>query len=181
MTSDAFLNKVPLKDSFLKLLHMKKIALALSSTLIMLSVFSQKEEKNGTIYIKHPYIDIVNKSVKAYLDRDVATNKTLFADTARFWFTGMPKWIPMADAFQSWTTDADFYDSIKLKVVGYPDYLAYKDQDAKVVQSWWTWMGKSKKTGEWVRIDFVAFNTFNKVGKMDSETLYGDFSKLVKE
>jgi hypothetical protein len=49
-----------------------------------------------------------------------------------------------------------------------------------VVQSWWTWYGKSKKTGETLRIDFVQFDDFAKDGKIDFESLYGDFSKIGK-
>ena len=159
---------------------MKKIFLTAGLFLAVLAGFSQKEETNGTIYIKHPYIDVVNKSVQAYLTKDVAANTAIFADTARFWVSGMTKPVPIADAFKMWVSDFDYYDSIKVRGVGYPDYLAYKDQDAKVVQSWWTWYGKSKKTGVMVRIDFVQFDIFNKNGKIDFETIYGDFSKMVK-
>ena len=158
---------------------MKKIIISLSLFLMVSACFSQ-EEKNGTIYIKHPYIDIVNKSMKAYLDRDLAANSKFFADTAKFWATGMPKPMPIADALKMFDSDFDFYDSIRIKTVGYPDFMAYKDQDAKVVQSWGTWFGKSKKTGETVRIDFVQFDNFNKDGKIDFESMYGDFSKLMK-
>lgn len=158
---------------------MKSIILSLSLFLIVTTGFSQ-EETNGTIYIKHPYIDLVNKSVKAYLDRDVATNSKIFADTARFWVSGLTKSVPIKDAFKMWTSDFDFYDSIQLKMVGYPDYLHYKDRDEKVVQSWWTWIAKSKKTGEKISIDLVQFDTFNKDGRIASEGIYGDFSKMIK-
>ncbi len=160
---------------------MRKVILMLSLVLIGFTGFSQKEEKNGTIYIKHPYIDVVNKSVKAYLDKDVATNTAIFADTAKFWVSQMKKPMPIADAIKMWNTDFDYYDDIKESVVGYPDFLHYKDKDQQVVQSWWTWSGKSKKTGETVSIDVVQFDNFNKDGKIVFEMLYGDFSKLVKE
>ncbi len=158
---------------------MRKIILTSSLFLIVLACFSQ-EEKNGTIYIKHPYIEIVNKSQKAYMEKDVATNSKLFSDTAKFWVSGMGKPIPIANAFKNWTADFDYYDSIRMKRVGYPDYLAYIDQDTKVVQSWWTWFGKSKKTGATLRIDFVQFDDFAKDGKIDFESLYGDFSQMGK-
>jgi hypothetical protein len=158
---------------------MRKIILFISLILVAIACFSQ-EEKNGTIYIKHPYIDIVNKSAKAYLDKDVAANSAIFADTARFWASGMTKSMPIADAIKMWASDFDNYDSIDVKTFGYPDYLAYKDQDAKVVQSWWTWIGKSKKTGEVIKIRFVQFDDFNKDGKIGFESIYGDFSKMTK-
>jgi hypothetical protein len=160
---------------------MKKIMVITVLLVVSLAAFSQAEEKNGTIYIKHPYIDVVYNTVKAYLAKDEATNKQLYADTARFWIASMPKSIPIAEAFKMWKTDFDFYDDIKVTKVGYPDYLHYVDGDAKLVQSWWKWSGKSKKTGEVVTINYVQFNDFNTAGKITRESLYGDFSKMIKE
>jgi hypothetical protein len=159
---------------------MRKFLFSAVLSLAASIAFSQNMSENGIIYITHPYIDVVNKSVQAYRDKDIATNTKLFADTAKFWVSGMAKQVPIADALKDWTTDFDFYTDIKLTQVGYPDYLHYKDQDQKYVQSWWQWKGKSKKTGEVVTIDFVQFDRFNSAGKIDSEALYGDFSKLVK-
>lgn len=159
---------------------MKKIILTTSLFLIGVACFSQ-EEKNGIIYIKHPYIDVVNNSIKAYLAKDIATNSKIFADTAKFWASEMKKPMPIAETLKMWAADFDFFDSIKLKTVGYPDFLAYKDHDSKIVQSWWTWYGKSKKTGAWVTINFVQFDDFNKDGKIGFESAYGDFSQMVKE
>jgi hypothetical protein len=158
---------------------MKKIILTTALFLIVIAGFSQ-EERNGDIYIKHPYIEVVNKSNKAYLEKDMATNAKLFSDTAQFWASGMHKQIPIAEALKMWSADFDYYDSIKITPFGYPDYLAYKDHDQKVVQSWGIWKGKSKKTGAWYRIDFVQFDDFNKDGKIVFETLYGDFSQMGK-
>jgi hypothetical protein len=156
---------------------MKKILLSPALFLLVLAAFSQ-EKRNGDIYMEHPYINIVYKSVKAYLDNDIAANTQIFSDTAGFWVSGMPKRIPIAEALKNWSRDFNFYDSISLTKVGYPDYLAYKDMDAKTVQSWWTWKGKSKKTGEILRIPCVQFDDFNKDGKIVFESLYGDFSKM---
>ena len=140
------------------------------------SAFCQQEE-NGIIYIKHPNIDAVNNTVKAYLQKDISTLKMLYSDTARWWASGMPKNIPIAEAMKLWMTDFDVYDSIKQKQVGYPDYLHYKDADSKTVQSWWTMSGKSKKTGEVVRVPMFVLDDFNVDGKIISESIYGDFSK----
>jgi hypothetical protein len=158
---------------------MRRIILTASLFIIVFNGFSQ-EEKNGTIYIKHPYIQVVDKSNKAYLDNDMATAKQIYSDTARFWISGMPKPIPIADALKMWSGDFAYYDSIRIKTVGYPDYLNYIDGDQKVVQSWGTWSGKSKKTGNTLRVDFVQFDTFNNDGKIVFETLYGDFSQMKK-
>jgi hypothetical protein len=158
---------------------MKKFLVTISLLLVGIVSFSQ-EEKNGTIYIKHPYINVVNSATKAYLAKDDAANAKIYADTAKWWVSGMDKPIAIADAIKMWDTDFDFYDDIKVTPVGYPDYLHYLDKDQKYVQSWWTWSGKSKKTGEVIKIDLVQFDRFNSAGRIDFETLYGDFSKMVK-
>ena len=148
--------------------------------LLGITAFCQQEE-NGTIYIKHANIDAVNNSVKAYMAKDVAALKNIYSDTARFWASGMEKFIPIADAMKMWMTDFDYYDDVAQKEFGYPDYLHYKKDDSKVVQSWWTWTGKSKKTGEVVKIPMVVFDDFDNGGKIVREYIYGDFSKMVKE
>jgi hypothetical protein len=166
--------------SSLKFIKMKKIILSTGLFLFGMTAFCQQEE-NGTIYIKHPYIDVVNNSTKAYLAKDEASLRTIYSDTAKWWISGMKDFIPIADAMKSWMTDFDYYDNIKQDEVGYPDYLHYKKKDAMIVQSWWTWSGKSKKTGEVLKVPMIVFDDFNKDGKIVREYIYGDFSKMVKE
>jgi hypothetical protein len=160
---------------------MKSIILSTALFLFAIAGFSQQEKKNGTIYIRHPYIDVVNNSAKAYLAKDDAANRQIYSDTAKWWISGLEKPISIADAIKSWDSDFDYYDNIKVTQVGYPDYLHYIDKDSKYVQSWWKWSGKSKKTGETVTVPFVQFDEFNNAGKIVNEGLYGDFSKVVKE
>lgn len=160
---------------------MKKIIVTSALFLFGVAAFSQKEEKNGTIYIKHPYIDVVNNATKAYLAKDDATNRQIFSDTAKWWSSGMDKPAKIEDAIKMWDKDFDYYNDIKVTQVGYPDYLHYVKDDSKYVQSWWKWSGKSKKTGETVTVDFVQFDEFNNAGKIVREGLYGDFSKVVED
>lgn len=155
---------------------MKKIIVTVGFFLTGITAFCQQEE-NGIIYIKHPNIDAVNKAQQAYLDKDVATMKMIYSDTARFWGSGMPKFIPIADAMKMWMGDYDNFNEIDQKSFGYPDYLHYKKDDGRTVQSWWTLSGKSKKTGEVVKIPMVLFDDFNSDGKIVREYVYGDFSK----
>ncbi|MDP4285723.1 MAG: nuclear transport factor 2 family protein [Bacteroidota bacterium] len=157
---------------------MKKFSLTLSLFLAGIIAFSQDIEKNGTIYIKHPYIDVANNAVKAYLAQDGDAVKDIYADTAKFWISGMDKPIGLSEAIKMFSSDFDYYDDIKCTPVGYPDYLNYLDHDQKFVQSWWTWSGKSKSTGHVLKIDLVQFYKFNNDGKIDFEGIYGDFSKM---
>ena len=77
---------------------MRQLILTIAFLIIVFTGFSQ-EEKNGIIYIKHPYIQLVDKANKAYLDNDMAAAKQIYSDTAKFWASGMPKQVPIADAY----------------------------------------------------------------------------------
>ena len=160
---------------------MKNASCLLVLLLVTLTGFSQQVKKNGTIYIEHPNLVVVNKSVEAYLKNDPVANKKYFADTAKVWGTGMYSTIKIDEALKMWSSDFDYYDDIKLKQFGYPDYLEYNKDNVKVVQSWWIWSGKSKKTGKEVKVNFVQFDFFNSAGKIVMESSYGDFYKIVKE
>jgi len=155
---------------------MRKIFAIVGLFLAANTAFCQQEE-NGTIYIKHPNIDAVQNTVKSYLQKDMAALKTLYSDTASWWASGMAKSVPIAEALKMWMGDFDMYDSIDQKQVGYPDYLHYKDEDFKVVQSWWSLSGKSKKTGQWVKVFMFTTDDFNEDGKIIRESSFGDFSK----
>ena len=71
---------------------MKRIIVLAGLFLFGLTAFCQEE--NGTIYIKHPYIDVVNKTATAYETKDVAALKNMYSDTAKWWASGMEKFIP---------------------------------------------------------------------------------------
>jgi hypothetical protein len=159
---------------------MKKMIITAVVFLLGITAFSQQEE-NGTIYITHPYIDVVNNANKDYVADDITTAQNYYADTAQWWISGLPKFIPIADAMKMWQNDFNYFDSISQVQIGYPDFLHYKKEDAKIVQSWWTWSGKSKKTGEVIRVPMVMFDEFNNDGKIVREYIYGDFSKVSQE
>ena len=159
---------------------MKKISLTvIAFTLLILSSFSQIKE-NGKIYITHPNINAVLASNQAYLHNDASANMKYFSDTAKVWMSGMEKPIGIKEAMPMFMSDHEKYDSIQLIQQGYPDYLEYTKNNEKAVQSWWTWSGKSKKTGETTKIPVVQFDNFDKDGKITFESIYGDFSKMEK-
>ena len=158
---------------------MKKISLTVMAfTLLAINSFAQKE--NGKIYITHPNITAVLAANEAYLHKDAAANLQYFSDTAKIWMSGMEKPIGIKEAMPMFMSDHDRYDSIKLTQQGYPDYLEYTKDNVRVVQSWWIWSGKSKKTGEAIKIPVVQFDNFDKAGKITFEGIYGDFSKMEK-
>jgi hypothetical protein len=160
---------------------MKKITIAFSMLLITLISFAQTEKTNGTIYIKHPFIDVVNNATAAYVKGDVTSWKTFYADTAKFSISGIEKVMNLQENAAALGLDHKFFTNISIKTVGYPDYLHYDEQDSKVVQSWWRWTGTSKKTGKVLKISFVNFDWFNNEGKIVREIILGDFSKQFAE
>lgn len=159
---------------------MKKILTTAALFLFGMTAFCQQEE-NGTIYIKDPSIDVVNNATKAYETQDWANMKNYYSDTAKWWVSGMEKPIPIADAMNEWKKDFEHFDDVKQIPQGYPDYLHYKKDDAKYVQSWYVWTGKSKKTGKVFSVPMVVFDEFNNDGKIVREGIYGDFSKVAQD
>jgi hypothetical protein len=106
---------------------MKKNMITGALFLLGLTAFCQQEE-NGTIYIKHPYIDAINNATKAYEGQDWAAMKNFYSDTAKWLLSGMPKFIPIADAMKEWKGDFEHFDGVKQVPQGYPDYLHYKNE-----------------------------------------------------
>ena len=105
--------------------------------------------------------------MKAYVGKDMTALATVFADTAKIWYSSMEKPVSLEFALKDWTSDHEFYDSIKVTVRGYPDYLHYKDKDQKIVQSWWTWSENQKKREKKLKVEFVQFDEFNSAGKIE--------------
>lgn len=159
---------------------MRKFMIAAVLFLMGIAAFAQ-EETNGTIYIQHPYIEVVNNAVNNYMAGDYTALQKNYADSAMYWQPGMEKFAPISDAVKGWTKDQDYLTDIKMTTVGYPDFLHYKKEDVKVVQSWWTWSAKSKKSGEVIEVPMVMFDEFNDDGKIVRQYVYGDFSKAQAE
>ncbi|HOZ96040.1 MAG TPA: hypothetical protein PKY86_06610 [Niabella sp.] len=156
---------------------MKKIIVLFYLVFVAQVSFCQKE-KNGEIYIKHPYIDVVMKATSDYLANDFSRTYEYYADTAKWWVSGLEDLIPIAEAVNLWQGDFEKFTDINQIQQGYPDFLHYKKDNAMFVQSWWIWSGKSKKTGNEIKIPIVIFNEFNTAGKISRELIYGDFSKM---
>jgi hypothetical protein len=162
---------------------MKKSIVTLTLIIIVISGFSQSIKTNGTIYINHPRIEVINNAVKGYLTQNKELWNSCYADSAKFWISGMDmkKWGSKKENLELLDYDFKFFKDIKIKQFGYPDYLEYEKDNDMVAQAWWTWSGISKKTGKKLVVEFVIFSWFNKDGKIIKEATYGDFSKVFKE
>lgn len=145
---------------------MKKIILCL---LMMLPVigFSQKKA-NGTIYIEHPALKVVDSFTKAMVSGDTtAMSKLMTTDFKAFFPVG-------ASRFDNGASRSGFlrsalmmhenldYYSIKTMDGAYPDAFEYakdpSDNNAVTVESWDVMKGVHKKTG--VKVDQYFHRSF---------------------
>lgn len=101
---------------------MKKLMVLAALLLFATSAFCQ-EVQNGIIYIKHPYIDVVNNAVSAYTSGDFSTLRSAYADTGRFWSPAMNKWVSFDSTVSGWKNDMNYFTDLKMPPIGYPDYL----------------------------------------------------------
>ncbi|WP_426092751.1 hypothetical protein [Flavobacterium sp. DSR3-2] len=53
------------------------------------------------------------------------------------------------------------FDITSIDVVGYPDYLNYKMEDQKVVQSWWNLNMERKSDSKKIVMPILFINIFN--------------------
>jgi hypothetical protein len=162
---------------------MKKLISTIAMSLIVMISFAQSVKTNGTIYINHPNIEVVRNTVKAYVTQDANLWNTCYSDTAFFWISGMNinKTFTKKENLSMLNNDHKFFNDIKVRLIGYPDYFEYDLGNDKVAQSSWIWSGVSKKTGKPLAITFAVFDWFNKDGKIIQEYTFGDFSKQFAE
>ncbi len=129
--------------------------------------FSQKKE-NGTIYIEHPAIDIVDAFTKAMVKGDTAAMAELMTDDFKA-YDAVPStpyskgddkasYLAMASF---WFNNLDYY-SIEAMGDSYPDAFEYlkdpSDDNAVTVESWDILKGVHKTTG--VKIDSYFHRSF---------------------
>jgi len=130
--------------------------------------------ENGEVYIQHPYILTVRKSVNAYCNKDLATMKTFFADNARFSNSTMNfrenrTWDEVAAAW------SDFFGKtgeIYFEQVGYPDCIYYAKNDQYAVYSWWVMHTTMKEDGKKIALPIMLSDSFNKEGKIVRSMAY---------
>jgi ketosteroid isomerase-like protein len=131
-------------------------------------------QENGKVYINHPYIVAVRKSVNAYCAKNIVTLSEFFSPDAVF-SNSTTKWgvsIDLAAAKKEWEADFAKYDNIKMRQVGYPDCIYYAKDDSYAVYSWWVWSGISKANGKKIESPLMLSDSFNKEGKIVSEEAY---------
>ena len=150
---------------------MKKILLLTISFFVALLSYGQ--EKNGTVYIKHPAIETRKKYWSAFEKGDKATISAVLADSMVANFNGSTVFQKKEDYLKNidwWSTEFE-----NLKVVddapGYPDAIDYT-KGGLWVQDWLLITGTHKKSGINLNLHLHNLYSFNKDGKITSLELY---------
>ncbi len=128
---------------------------------------SKETNKNGEIYINHPYITTVRKGVNAFVAKDFESMGSYFAPKAEIAFSSMKPGQSMnLEEYKKYLSDRYLNDEIQYDVeqVGYPDCLHYEKDDVWVVFSWWNII--VKKDGEKHVLPIMLSHNFNDEGEI---------------
>ena len=158
---------------------MKKITTLVMMIMTTLS-FSQKKA-NGTIYVDHPAIAVVQAMTKAFVEGD--TDKVASFLTSDFKAyngaslntndKGMDK-ASFSKSAKRWHDQLDYFSIVTSKGT-YPDALEYKEdaqKDVVWVQDWQDLKGMDKKTGVKVSMPMHRLYTVTKDNKIKSIITY---------
>lgn len=135
---------------------------------------SNSERTNGTIYNHHENINTVRNMIYAFENKDFEKAYSFYDDKALFTNTDSAdgKDLSLAEQKALDKTFLDNYDISGIDMVGYPDYLHYELDDARVVMSWWNYNLLRKSDKKKITVPVHYINTFNNEGKIISETAY---------
>lgn len=158
---------------------MKKVTLLV----VMFTVFVSYAQKkpNGTVYINHPAIDVVDGYTKIINTGDLSKLDDFFAEdfkayyptTANQFNKGVDK-TAFLKGMKSWRESIDYF-SVKPAAGSYPDAIEYKDDNQKDVvwvQTWDEVKGVHKATG--TKINMYLYRSFviNKANKIKTMFIY---------
>lgn len=129
--------------------------------------------ENGTIYNHHDYINIVRNMVAAIENKDYAKSYSYYDEKVGFRDINVPdKTFTLTEQKVNDKKMLETYDITSIDVVGYPDYLHYELNNAKVVMSWWNFNLTRKKDKKTFVLPVMFMDNFNDDGKIVFETAY---------
>lgn len=162
---------------------MKKTVLIV--VMLISSIAFCQKKSNGTIYIDHPAIKIVEDMTKAFVSGDSVKVASYLADDFKAYYgvstnpndKGQDKASYLRNV-KGWKNQLDYYSITRAKGA-YPDAIEYADKDQKDVvwvQTWEELKGVHKKTG--VKVDTPMHRLFvvNKDNKIKTIIEYSNSS-----
>jgi ketosteroid isomerase-like protein len=135
---------------------------------------SFSDRQNGTIYNHHDNINTVRKMMYAFEFKDLDTFYSFFADDAKFYSLELPdgESLNMDEVKERNKKLLETYNFDSMDETGYPDYLEYDMQDAKVVQSWWKFRLTRKSDGKKFVLPALYLHDFDDEGKITRSIAY---------
>jgi ketosteroid isomerase-like protein len=133
------------------------------------------DRKNGEIYNHHENINSVRKMIHAFENKDFDKAYSYYDDKATFSdinSTDINKEYTLAEQKENDKKMFEMYDLLSIDQVGYPDYLHYELDDARVVQSWWKIRLIRKSDKKNIVLPILFIDTFDDKGKITSEIAY---------
>ncbi|KJD34961.1 hypothetical protein PW52_12725 [Tamlana sedimentorum] len=160
---------------------MKKLSLLFVLAMVSIQLTFAQKKSNGTVYIKHPAINIVEEMTAAFVTGDTAKVARYLADDFKSYNGLDTSTNPEGDDKTTYLKMVSFwhnaldYFTITRTEGAYPDAIEYKEnnnQDVVWVQTWEDFRGIHKKTG--VKIDMFTHRLFvvNKDNKIQTEITY---------
>ncbi len=156
---------------------MKKILLIVFVMYVGLTVNAQ--EKNGSVFIKHPAIETTKKLWSAFEKGDKAAYSSLLADSLVVIFNGSRDVQKKEDHLKSFDWWSREFENLKIKddAPAFPDAIEYA-KGGTWVQDWLLVTGIHKNSG--VSLDMHMHNLYslNKDGKIAAMFFYYDDTQL---
>lgn len=158
---------------------MKKLTLVVLMFTMFIS-YGQKKP-NGTVYMNHPAIDVVDEYTKTINSGDLSKLDAFLADdfrvfnstTTNQYSKGQDK-TAFIKRMKSWRESIDYF-SIKTAKGTYPDAIEYKDdnyKDVVWVQTWDDVKGVHKETGVKINMNLHRLFIINKANKIKTIFVY---------
>lgn len=141
---------------------------------------SSADRTNGTIYNHHENINTVRKMIYAFENKDFEKCYSAYVKDASFSDMNTPDNKQMT-LEELKVADQGFlknFEIVSIDMSGYPDYLHYEMDDARVVLSWWTYHLIRKSDKKAIVLPVHLMDNFNADGKIISETVYYNGASL---
>lgn len=158
---------------------MKKLTLVV--LLFTMSISYSQKKSNGTVYINHPAINVVDAYTKTVNSGNLDKLDAFFADdfkaynstTDNQYSKGTDK-TAFVKRIKSWRENIDYF-AITPANGAYPDAIEYKDdaqKDVVWVQCWDEVKGVHKKTGVKINMNLHRLFVINKANKIKTIFIY---------
>jgi hypothetical protein len=144
-----------------------------SSKPFMESDDSFVERTNGTIYNHHENINTIRKMIYAFENKDYIKSYSFYDEKANFSDISAPdKNYTLTEQKDNDKKMLEKFDLVGIDMVGYPDYLHYELNDARVVLSWWNFRLIRKSDKKSITMPIFFIDNFDDKGKIVGEMAY---------